>query len=125
MLGPLADHTLGTANGTYMYIETSRSGSDQDPAQLETAMYVSSADKCKLTFWYSMYGRDVGNMNVYLKTERGKLLKLWGMSGNQGQDWKQVKHHCWLYFGICIFFHANCMFSGYESTKPTFSGFNS
>lgn len=91
LLGPQNDHTLQNANGTYMYIETSRRGQEKDPAQLETAMYVSSADKCRLTFWYSMYGKDVGNMNVYMKNERGQLLQLWSLSGARGQDWQQVK----------------------------------
>lgn len=91
LAGPDVDHTLQTANGTYLYIETSRSGTEKDPAQLETAMYVASSSKCKLTFWYNMYGDDsVGNMNVYLKNERGQLLRLWGLSGNQGSGWKQV-----------------------------------
>lgn len=88
--GPENDHTYKNATGTYMYLETSVRTDKLSPAHLETAMYVSSADKCKLTFWYSMYGKEVGGMNVYLKNEQGHRLSIWSLSGNQGPDWKQV-----------------------------------
>lgn len=53
-------------------------------------MYVASAGKCKLNFWYNMYGDQMGDLNVYLKNEDGKLLRLFHQSGDQGEDWKQV-----------------------------------
>ena len=73
-----------------MYIETSTSDSKQSPAHLESAMYVSSAGKCKLTFWYSMYGQRIGDLTVYIKDDKGVMKNLWNRTGNQGSDWLQV-----------------------------------
>ncbi|XP_067933315.1 MAM and LDL-receptor class A domain-containing protein 1-like [Watersipora subatra] len=88
--GPPSDHTYKNASGTYLYLETSRTVDKDVPVHLESAMYVSSTDKCKLTFWYSMYGQRVGSLNVLLKNEKGELLKLWSRSGNQGEKWQQA-----------------------------------
>ena len=65
-------------------------GTIGDRAHLETALYVSSASKCKMSLWYNMNGREMGDLNVYLKTERGEMKKLWSRSGEQGKEWKQV-----------------------------------
>lgn len=90
-IGPMSDHTFGNASGTYYYVEASTTISQLgDKAHLETDMYISSASKCKLTFWYNMYGDKMGDLNVYMKTEIGQLQKLWSQSGNQGQSWKYV-----------------------------------
>lgn len=91
--GPLTDHTFEgvSSNGTYYYVEASRRGNAGDIAHLESAMYVSSADKCTLTFWYSLYGERIGGINVYLKTEEDVLMRLFNESGNHGQQWQQVR----------------------------------
>lgn len=101
--GPPSDHTYKNASGTYLYLETSRTVDKDVPVHLESAMYVSSTDKCKLTFWYSMYGQRVGSLNVLLKNEKGELLKLWSRSGNQGEKWQQV---CILSFSVIHFMGA-------------------
>lgn len=93
--GPLNDHTYANTTGTYYYVEASQgiAAIEGDVAHLESAVYVNSAHKCKLTFWYSMYGANIGDMNVYLKTEENQLKRLLSVSGDQGQQWKQVNRH--------------------------------
>lgn len=88
--GPTNDHTYSNSTGTYYYMEASNRKKAGAVAHLESAMYVSSAQKCKLTFWYSMYGQEIGGMNAYVKTEEGEMKKVWSISGDQGQQWQQV-----------------------------------
>lgn len=90
--GPLNDHTFSNSSGTYYYVEASTTNRAKvgDVARLESAMYISSGQNCKLTFWYSMYGQQIGGMNAYVKTEEGELKKVWDKAGDQGQQWQQV-----------------------------------
>ena len=64
--GPSSDHTYGTAVGHYLYIEASAPRQSGDKARLVSADYSPIGSQC-LEFWYNMYGRDTGTLNVYLK----------------------------------------------------------
>jgi len=73
-----------------LYIESSRRGNKYDKAHLESAMYVSSSGRCEMSFWYSMFGDDVGSLTAYLKKEDGSRQALFERTGNQGKEWQQV-----------------------------------
>ncbi|KAH3887720.1 hypothetical protein DPMN_011739 [Dreissena polymorpha] len=85
--GPSRDHTLNSANGHYLYIETS---SPQRPGQ--TARLVSpflfandSSNFCIMRFYYEMFGPDINTLTVYYRTQvNGQLNRLWGRNGNVG-----------------------------------------
>ena len=88
--GPSVDHTLGTLEGHYAYIEASSPQSQGDIAQLETPQFKATMSTC-LTFWYNMHGLTMGTLNVYTGvTSLGVKVppaKIWSMTGDQGLEW--------------------------------------
>ncbi|KAK7098916.1 hypothetical protein V1264_003131 [Littorina saxatilis] len=84
--GPNSDHTLGTASGYYMYTEASAPRHHGDKAQIISPSQPSTAGAC-LQFWYHMYGRQMGNLNVYLQQGGQITGTIFNISGNQGNRW--------------------------------------
>jgi hypothetical protein len=65
--GPDIDHTLGTATGKYLYVETS--GCNNTNAHLVSAIYNFSALSApKIKFWYHMFGATMGTMHMDIDT---------------------------------------------------------
>ena len=65
--GPSVDHTLGTAAGKYVYIETSCSGTGYPnfTANLESPWFNFTAyPQMNLSFWYHAFGDTQGPLNV-------------------------------------------------------------
>ena len=92
--GPTVDHTLNTANGTYVYIETSYPQKFNDKALLVSESFTpDSTNSICFGFWYHAYGSSVGTLRVYLAdTNYTKKYVLWELSGKQSKDqkdWKQ------------------------------------
>ncbi|CAF4185562.1 unnamed protein product, partial [Rotaria sp. Silwood2] len=90
--GATNDHTYGTGVGYYMYIETSLPRKPGDKARLITPEYHVAAGGSCLQFFYHMWGRDTGALNVYLKA--GSVIEgspLWALSGDQGDFWRPAR----------------------------------
>ncbi|XP_072014819.1 MAM and LDL-receptor class A domain-containing protein 2-like [Amphiura filiformis] len=92
--GPDNDHTLGTADGHFMYVETSSPSNlprlPGDIAKLESTAFPPTKGTC-VSFWYHMYGNDIGELFVYLRTDVGgeeKEMVQWQLSGEQNPDQK-------------------------------------
>ncbi|XP_040289986.1 MAM and LDL-receptor class A domain-containing protein 1 [Bufo bufo] len=90
--GPMKDHTLGTAKGHYLYIETSEPQLYRNQAILlspEIDATVNNKNKsCIFRFHYHMLGRQIYSLAVYKRTirnTRGQLL--WQSFGNKGTRW--------------------------------------
>ncbi|XP_072010896.1 MAM and LDL-receptor class A domain-containing protein 1 [Engystomops pustulosus] len=90
--GPMKDHTLGTARGHYLYIETSEPQVYRNQAVLlspEIEATVNNDNKtCIFRFHYHMFGRQIYSLAVYKRTvrnSRGQLL--WQTFGNKGNRW--------------------------------------
>ena len=62
--GPSTDHTTGTADGHYIYIESSYPQRSGDKAEIMTPIYRGSAPKCRMAFAYHMYGSTIGKLEV-------------------------------------------------------------
>ncbi|XP_065183994.1 MAM and LDL-receptor class A domain-containing protein 1-like [Sycon ciliatum] len=85
--GPSIDHTLGTAAGHYLYIETSSTGTS-DNAVLVSPSFQPVYAACKMSFWYHMYGSAIGTLNVKLYSLTNSITSTaWTKSGNQGNAW--------------------------------------
>jgi hypothetical protein len=69
--------------GKYMYIEATYQ-STGDNAKLQLAVPRGKSSSC-LTFFYHMYGRSTGTLNVF-----NGNVKIFTKSGNQGNYWKKV-----------------------------------
>ncbi|XP_045898651.1 MAM domain-containing glycosylphosphatidylinositol anchor protein 2, partial [Micropterus dolomieu] len=101
--GPSSDHT-GSKQGFYMYIETSRPRLDGDKARLLSPtfnMNSKSSSSSSVTnnptycfaFYYHMYGKHIGGLNVFLR-QKGQTVtdtSVWSLTGNQGDRWRQAK----------------------------------
>ncbi|XP_031568759.1 MAM and LDL-receptor class A domain-containing protein 2-like [Actinia tenebrosa] len=87
--GPKGDHTSGS--GSYIFIEASAPAATGNTARLLSKIFPATSGRC-MSFWYSMYGGGMGDLNVYLKDpETGAMEKIWSKSGDQGQDWKNAE----------------------------------
>ncbi|KAH3858781.1 hypothetical protein DPMN_101411 [Dreissena polymorpha] len=87
--GPENDHTLGTANGAYVYIESSAPRVKDEKAWLQSPEFNPTGPQglC-LNFWYSMNGESSGQLNVY-KGNGSTAERVWTLTGEQGTQWKQ------------------------------------
>ncbi|XP_050392647.1 MAM and LDL-receptor class A domain-containing protein 1 isoform X1 [Patella vulgata] len=84
--GPKEDRTMGTQEGYYIFLESSRPCEEGDAARLISPSFDFSGTKACLVFYYSMYGSTMGQLNVYQRVS-GKNMKKFSQSGDQGQDW--------------------------------------
>ncbi|RLD49945.1 MAG: hypothetical protein DRI94_09990, partial [Bacteroidetes bacterium] len=87
--GPTADHTSGSGN--YLYTEASGPCSGTGFITSPTFDLTSLSD-ATLTFWYSMYGSDMGTLSVQVSTNGGTSWSgdVWTLSGDQGTAWLQA-----------------------------------
>ncbi|XP_072014801.1 MAM and LDL-receptor class A domain-containing protein 1-like [Amphiura filiformis] len=87
--GPSKDHTLGTDQGYYIYIEASSPRYKGDDARIESANVPFSYPTMCVDFWYHMYGDGIGTLNVYIKiagqlgTLCGRELELGKIAGTE------------------------------------------
>ncbi|KAM6973718.1 MAM domain-containing glycosylphosphatidylinositol anchor protein 2 [Aplochiton taeniatus] len=100
--GPSSDRA-GSKQGFYMYIETSRPRLEGDKARLFTPTFDVGSKSAYGTatanptycfaFYYHMYGKHIGALNVYLR-QKGQTVTdtlAWSLAGNQGDRWRQAK----------------------------------
>lgn len=91
--GPMKDHTLGTAKGHYLYIESSEPQVFQNTAALLSPILSAPAPgACAFRFHYHMSGKHIYRLAIYQRVRRhtrGQLL--WQIFGNQGNRW--IKKH--------------------------------
>ena len=80
-----------SANGWYIYIETSSPRKPNDAAKLISSNVpgtTASGGKC-LSFWYHMYGADINTLRVYVRSGSVDTL-LWTRTGTHGDRWLQA-----------------------------------
>lgn len=61
--GPSVDHTFGTPEGTYLYVESSDQSVQGTKGWLISEHY-EPGPHC-LEFWYHHYGSGIGTLNIY------------------------------------------------------------
>ncbi|KAM6162719.1 MAM and LDL-receptor class A domain-containing protein 1 [Erethizon dorsatum] len=87
--GPMKDHTLGTAQGHYLYIESSEPQVFQNSAVLLSPIFnATEPEGCIFRLYFHMFGKHIYRLAVYQRVwsnSRGKLL--WEIFGNQGNRW--------------------------------------
>ena len=80
------DHTTYTDSGGYIRMWSS---SGEERAVLESPMVPPRAEVC-FGFWYKMYGDEVGQLRVVLKSNDSYAMEpvvLWEREGSQGAGW--------------------------------------
>ena len=101
-----------TCSGFYIHLESSNPRSKGESVRFESP-YVISSYKC-VTFWYHMWGKHVGRLNVFVAKKLGSEILKWRLSGDQGDSWnegstginnnfayKVRKNYCKVYFVSC------------------------
>mgnify|MGYP001802965428 CR=1 FL=1 len=76
-------------SGSYMFMEASAPRKPGDVAELYNDQIKLTADSC-LSFWYHMYGRDIGSLAVYNTTNPTPKL-LWAQSGDKKNNWLNAR----------------------------------
>lgn len=74
-----------TCSGFYIHLESSNPRSKGESVRFESP-YVISSYKC-VTFWYHMWGKHVGRLNIFVAQNLGSEKLKWRLSGNQGDSW--------------------------------------
>ncbi|XP_020625530.1 uncharacterized protein LOC110062928 [Orbicella faveolata] len=84
--GPSFDHTTLSNRGRYLYIEASNRKVG-DKARLQSGWFINTQELC-LQFWYHMFGKDVGSLNIYIqRNASGSETKVWSQKGHMGDNW--------------------------------------
>lgn len=88
--GPSGDHTTGA--GIYMYTEASSNGFDANA--IFGPVDLSQATTPTLSFWYHMYGVDMGELHVDISTDQVTWVDAFAIVGQQQNSltdaWKQA-----------------------------------
>lgn len=88
--GPACD-PLNCVGGSYLYIEASAPRVSGDRARIMTPLLHGDGPRC-LQFFYSMYGGDIGALEVYVLRADGRELEhMWGKNGDQGDSWNTIR----------------------------------
>jgi len=82
--------TILIATGNYMYIETSAPRHQGQKAQLYSPATAVSSPQC-VSFFYHMYGNNIGSLNVYVTLDGSLSNPVWSQSGNQQNKWTQAQ----------------------------------
>nr|XP_054750329.1 MAM and LDL-receptor class A domain-containing protein 1-like [Lytechinus pictus] len=86
--GPSFDHTTGTDKGMYMYFEADND-LDSSYADLVSEYLPRTQGSC-MTFWYHMFGNDIGSLEVFVMGSDGNRNNpVWSQTGTQGDVWIQ------------------------------------
>lgn len=62
--GPASDHTYSTSSGKYLFTEASGSATGALAEIISPCIDMGSSNYALLTFWYHMYGADMGDLYV-------------------------------------------------------------
>lgn len=94
-----------TAYGRYIFLVPTDLESQEGVRTNLTSLTISKGSEICFTFWYHMYGDNIGTLNVY--TESGNTTEIqWSQSGDQGNSWK------FAYFDISIAEPYRIVFEG-------------
>lgn len=88
--GPTGDHTLGTIAGRFLYLEPSGECYNKVAILMSPCFDLSLLSSPGLTFWFNMYGADMGSLHIDVVSE-GVLYKdvMVPIAGDQGPGWKE------------------------------------
>ena len=84
-------YTSSFATGHYMYIEASSPRRTGDIARLWTPSLTPANGRC-ISFWYHMYGINMGTLNVYaVRNSTNPVLgnPVWSRKGSTANLWYQ------------------------------------
>ncbi|XP_077537457.1 MAM and LDL-receptor class A domain-containing protein 1-like isoform X2 [Haemaphysalis longicornis] len=96
--GPRADHTLQTADGTYLYLDGRNSSGRKSYTGILQSQPLRGSNEYCFSFWLHMSGTGVGNGTsslrvsiVYTDEGKEKRQSLTSISGSQERQWRRIK----------------------------------
>jgi hypothetical protein len=89
--GPSVDHTTGTAEGNYLYLEGSVLCFNKEGILLSPCFDFTAADAAALSFWYHMWGVNTGRLHVDAYMNNMIYLDIIPpFISDQGNEWQQA-----------------------------------
>ncbi len=89
--GPGTDHTTGTSNGKYLYIEPTQTCLNRTASILTPCLDLSGAAPKKFTLWYHAFGADIGALHIDLFDGDGFQEDITPViEGSKGDEWKEL-----------------------------------
>lgn len=102
--GPLADHTLSTLNGVYMFTEASSAGTGNEAQLISPVINLSNVSNAELKFWYHMFGAGISALNVDIYTNT--WTNIYTITGQQQtaqtSPWLQASVNLQAYVGTAV-----------------------
>ncbi|XP_073908890.1 apical endosomal glycoprotein isoform X3 [Castor canadensis] len=86
--GPGYDHTTG--QGFFMLLDPTDPPARGQGAHLLTGPQVPAVPKECLSFWYHMYGPQIGTLRLAMRRHGEEDTQLWSRSGTHGNRWHQA-----------------------------------
>ncbi|MEZ5082843.1 MAG: S8 family serine peptidase [Bacteroidales bacterium] len=110
--GPIGDHTTGTIEGRFLYIEPSGECYNKKAILNSPCIDLSGIANPGMMFWFHMYGTDIGSLHVDI-ISNGMLIKdfIPPLTGNWGNEW----HEAVLYLNQFSGENINVRFRGYTA----------
>ncbi|XP_058158727.1 apical endosomal glycoprotein isoform X2 [Dasypus novemcinctus] len=87
-LGPLYDHTTG--RGHFVLLNPTEPQARGPAAQLLSRAQVPAAPTECLSFWYHLYGPQIGTLRLVMRRQGEGDVQLWARSGTHGNRWHQA-----------------------------------
>jgi hypothetical protein len=89
--GPTADHTTGTSDGKYLYLEATVLCYYKTATLIMPCVDLTEAQSPALDFWYHAHGADIGSLHVDIFSD-GQIFTdiVSPLIGDQGDEWKNM-----------------------------------
>ncbi|XP_077471884.1 MAM and LDL-receptor class A domain-containing protein 1 isoform X3 [Stigmatopora argus] len=90
--GPGVDHTTNAPQGYYIYVDSTVGQAGDAAFLISDVLQPATRGRC-LTFWYHMFGPDVGTLRVYVNDRKRhdsgneKGVQKWVEFGDKGDKW--------------------------------------
>ncbi|XP_022242632.1 MAM and LDL-receptor class A domain-containing protein 1-like [Limulus polyphemus] len=78
-------------DGYYLYMSVYSHRSNDYTRIVSSSISVNTGETRCLSFWYFLHGPDVGQLQIYLRSEEGVDTQVWSRKGNHGNRWLQGK----------------------------------
>ncbi|KAM4848312.1 apical endosomal glycoprotein [Urocitellus parryii] len=86
--GPGYDHTTG--QGFFMLLDPTKPPASGRAAHLLTGPQTPATPKECLSFWYHLYGPQIGTLRLIMRRDGEEDTLLWSRSGTHGNRWHQA-----------------------------------
>ncbi|MEO1053861.1 MAG: fibronectin type III domain-containing protein [Bacteroidota bacterium] len=82
--GPLVDHTIGDATGSYIYTEVSGPNPGDEAILISRAIDLSTVSDPAMEFWYHMFGPTIGTLELdIVDVTNGDTTTVFTLTGQQ------------------------------------------